>query len=357
MAAVGAVLAQRYGLGALDCCYLAMPLFHSNALMAGWAPALVGGATMALPTGGRFSASGFLPDVRKHHATYFNYVGRPLSYVLATPERQDDADNPLQYVFGNEAAPGDVERFARRFGCEVSDNYGSTEGGVAVSRTADTPEGALGPAPPGALVVGDDLVECALAEFDDAGRLLNASAAIGELVSTRGRGAFEGYWDNDEAEESRTRNGWYWTGDLVYKDDGGYLWFAGRADDWLRVDGENFAAAPVVRIIERHPDVVMAAVYAVPDPVVGDQVMAAVQLRPGVSLDGVAFGQFLQEQTDLGTKWAPRYVRVSGALPTTATAKLLVRQLRAEGLDCADPIWELVGRSPFVYGQRAPASR
>ncbi len=357
MAAVGAVLARRYGLGALDCCYLAMPLFHSNALMAGWAPALVGGATMALPTGGRFSASGFLPDVRKHHATYFNYVGRPLSYVLATPERQDDADNPLQYVFGNEAAPGDVERFARRFGCEVSDNYGSTEGGVAVSRTAGTPEGALGPAPPGALVVGDDLVECALAEFDDAGRLLNASAAIGELVSTRGRGAFEGYWDNDEAEESRTRNGWYWTGDLVYKDAGGYLWFAGRADDWLRVDGENFAAAPVVRIIERHPDVVMAAVYAVPDPVVGDQVMAAVQLRPGASLDGVAFGQFLQEQTDLGTKWAPRYVRVSGALPTTATAKLLVRQLRAEALDCADPIWELVGRSPFVYGQRAPASR
>jgi fatty-acyl-CoA synthase len=354
MAAVGTLLAQRYGLGPHDCCYLAMPLFHSNALMAGWAPALVGGATMALPTGGRFSASGFLPDVRKHHATYFNYVGRPLSYVLATPERPDDADNPLKYVFGNEAAPGDVERFARRFGCEVSENYGSTEGGVAVSRTPDTPEGALGPAPAGALVVGGDRTECALAQFDDAGRLVNASAAIGELVSTAGQGGFEGYWENDEANQSRTRNGWYWTGDLVYKDAGGYLWFAGRADDWLRVDGENFAAAPVVRIIERHPDVVMAAVYAFPDPVVGDRVMAAVQLRPGADLDGAAFGRFLQEQADLGTKWVPRYVRVSEALPTTATAKLLVRRLRAEGLDCPDPIWELVGRSPFVYQRQAP---
>jgi len=113
----------------------------------------------------------------------------------------------------------------------------------------------------------------------------------------------------------------------------------------------------VARIVERHPDVVMAAVYAVPDPVVGDQVMVAVQLRPGTDLDGVAFGRFLQEQTDLGTKWVPRYVRVSDALPTTATAKLLVRQLRLEGLDSADPIWELVGRSPYVYAQRSPASR
>jgi fatty-acyl-CoA synthase len=273
------------------------------------------------------------------------------------PERPDDADNPLKYVFGNEAAPGDVERFARRFGCEVSDNYGSTEGGVAVSRTPDTPAGALGPAPPGAQVIGENLSECSLAEFDDAGRLVNASAAIGELVSTEGRGAFEGYWDNEEANESRTRNGWYWTGDLVYKDADGYLWFAGRADDWLRVDGENFAAAPVARIIERHPDVVVAAVYAVPDPVVGDRVMAAVQLRPVAAFDAADFGRFLAEQPDLATKWVPRYVRVSTALPTTATAKLLVRQLRSEGLDCADPVWELVGGGPIGYAPRVPASR
>lgn len=88
-----------------------MPLFHSNALMAGRAPAVVAGATMALPTGERFSASGFLADVRRHGVTYANYVGRPLSYVLATPERPDDADNPLRVVFGNEVA-ADVDRFA-----------------------------------------------------------------------------------------------------------------------------------------------------------------------------------------------------------------------------------------------------
>ncbi len=97
---------SAYALGPDSCCYLSMPLFHSNALMAGWAPAVVGGATMALPTGGRFSASGFLSDVRRYGVTYFNYVGRPLSYVLATPEQSDDADNPSEVRIRQRGGPG-----------------------------------------------------------------------------------------------------------------------------------------------------------------------------------------------------------------------------------------------------------
>ncbi len=354
MLVIGATLAQRYEFGPDTCCYLSMPLFHSNCLMSGWAPAVVGGATIALPTGGRFSASGFLPDVRRHGVTYWNYVGRPLSYVLATPERPDDAENSLRDVFGNEAAPGDVDRFARRFGCSVSENYGSTEGGIAVSRTPDTPPGALGPAPPDVLVVGPDGHECAAARFDESGRLLNALEAVGEIVSDSVPRNFEGYWDNEEADESRVHHGRYWSGDLAYKDANGYLYFAGRGDDWLRVDGENFSAAPVARIIDRHPDVVVSAVYAVPDAHVGDQVMAAVQLRPGATFVGGDFGAFLSKQPDLGRKWVPRYVRVSPSLPTTATSKVLVRQLRMEGLDTDDPVFELSDDS-FSYAERQSA--
>jgi fatty-acyl-CoA synthase len=355
MVVIGATLAQRYGFDSDTCCYLSMPLFHSNCLMSGWAPAVVGGATVALPLRGRFSASGFLPDVRRYGVTYWNYVGRPLSYVLATPERPDDADSTLRDVFGNEAAPGDVDRFARRFGCAVSENYGSTEGGIAISRSPDTPAGALGPAPPGVLVVDQDGKECALAQFDDGGGLRNALEAVGEIVSDSIPPNFEGYWDNEEADRARVRDGWYWSGDLAYKDAQGYLYFAGRGDDWLRVDGENFAAAPVVRIVDRHPDVVVSAVYAVPDPRVGDQVMAAVQLRPDVAFDGEAFGAFLSAQPDLGRKWVPRYVRVSPALPTTATSKILVRQLRLEGLDCDDPVFESIGGGTLTYVPRARA--
>jgi fatty-acyl-CoA synthase len=87
---------------------------------------------------------------------------------------------------------------------------------------------------------------------------------------------------------------------------------------------------------------VLAAVYAVPDPVVGDQVMAAVQLRPDVAgLDPSALTAFLAAQGDLGTKWAPRFVRTTHALPITATNKVLKRALRAERWNCADPIlWQ-----------------
>jgi fatty-acyl-CoA synthase len=350
LARIGAIVAQMYALGPDDVCYLSMPLFHSNALMAGWGPALVAGSAFALPSGGRFSASGFLPDVRAANATYFNYVGKPLAYILATPERPDDTANPLVRAFGNEGTPEDVVRFAERFGVSVTDSYGSTEGGATVARTPDTPPGALGRAPEGTVVLDPATGrECPPARFDERGRLLNAREAIGELVSKTGGAGFEGYWRNDEAERARLRHGWYWTGDLVYRDDAGFFYFAGRDDDWLRVDGENFASAPIERILQRHPDVVLAAVYAVPDPAVGDQVMAAVQLRPAVeALDGADLASFLAAQSDLGTKWAPRFVRLSRSLPVTATNKVLTRALRAERWNCADPVlWQPERDGPF----------
>jgi len=338
LARIGTIVAQMFELTADDVCYLAMPLFHSNALMAGWAPALAAGATAVLRE--RFSASGFLTDVRRYGVTYFNYVGKPLSYILATPELPDDADNPLRRAFGNEAAEADVARFAERFGCTVQDSYGSTEGGATVQRTPDTPRGALGRALPGTLVVNPDTgEECPRAVFDEDGRLVNADQAIGEMVNQTGGAGFEGYWRNTEAESARVRDGWYWTGDLAYRDADDFFYFGGRDFDWLRVDGENFAAAPVEGVLQRHPDVVLASVYAVPDTVVGDQVMATLLLRPGSEFDPAGFVDFLSGQTDMGTKWPPRYVRITDELPVTATTKVLKRVLRNEGWRSSDPVW------------------
>ncbi len=359
LARIGAIVAQMYALEPADVCYLSMPLFHSNALMAGWGPALVAGSTAALPSSGRFSASGFLPDVRAAGATYFNYVGKPLSFILATPERPDDADNPLIRAFGNEGTTDDVARFAERFGVTVTDSYGSTEGGATVQRTPDTPHGALGRAPEGTVVLDPATgAECPPARFDEQGRLLNAEEAIGELVSRSGGAGFEGYWHNHEAETARLKEGWYWTGDLAYRDEAGFFYFAGRDHDWLRVDGENFASAPIERILQRHPDIVLASVYAVPDPVVGDQVMAAVQLRPGLDLlDASALPEFLAAQGDLGTKWAPRFVRMSAELPATATNKVLKRSLRVERWNCSDPVlWQPDKGGPYRLLSEAEAA-
>ena len=113
---------------------------------------------------------------------------------------------------------------------------------------------------------------------------------------------FEGYYNNPEADAERTRNGWYWSGDLAYRDEEGIFYFAGRTGDWLRVDSENFAAAPVERILARYPGVAGVAVIAVPDVRTGDQVMAALELEPGRAFDPEAFSAFLAAQEDLGTK-------------------------------------------------------
>ncbi len=341
----GEMLADRFGLGPDDVCYLSMPLFHSNAVMAGYAPALAAGAAVALAR--RFSASAFLPDVRRYGATYANYVGKPLTYVLATPEAADDSDNPLRIVFGNEAAERDIEAFGRRFGCVVVDSYSSTENAVVVQRTPDMPRGALGRPLPGVEVLdpttGDPVP---VAVLDEHGRLLNGDEAIGELVNTSGAGFFAGYYNDPAADQERMRGGMYWSGDLAYRDAEGFVYFAGRSAEWLRVDGENLAVAPIEQLLQRHPDVLQAAVYAVPDESgVGDQVMAALVLREGRAFDPAGFESFLDRQPDLGAKSRPRHVRVASALPQTPTNKVLKRSLHADGVaGHDDPVWSRAER-------------
>ncbi|MEW1635738.1 AMP-binding protein [Streptomyces sp. NPDC093801] len=361
LAAAGHSLARHFRVTPDDVHYVCMPLFHGNAVMACWLPALAAGAPVALRR--RFSASAFLDDVRSYGATYFTYVGRAVQYLLATDPRPDDREHPLRLGFGTEAGAVDAARFEERFGVRLVEGYGATEGGASVQRTPDTPPGALGRA--GA---GDDLAvvdpetgrECPPAVLDARGRLRNGEEAIGELVN-RGRSRFEGYWRNPAAEAARTRRGasgtgpgegWYWTGDLFFRDPDGFLYFAGRTDDQLRVDSENLAAAVIENILARWEAAAAVAVYAVPDEAAGDQVMAAVALRGGASFDPEAFAAFLAAQPDLGTKMAPRYVRILDALPVTATNKVHRAALRRtgflphpprDGAPVPGPVWHRVG--------------
>jgi fatty-acyl-CoA synthase len=327
VAIAGAMMTQRFDLGPGDVCYVSMPLFHSNAVLVGWSVALASRSSLALRR--KFSASQFIPDVRRFGATYANYVGKPLSYVLATPEQPDDRDNPLRAVYGNEGAPADVERFAQRFDTLVMDGFGSTEGGIAIGRTPDTPPGALGPLPQGTVILDVDTGEPC------------PPGVIGELVNTSDAGRFEGYYNDPGADAERMRGGAYHSGDLAYRDENGYAYFAGRLGDWMRVDGENLGSAPIERVVLRHPDVVEVAVYGIPAPDVGDQVMAAVVLTAGASFDPEQFRAFLAGQTDLGPKQWPSFVRVGTDLPRTETFKVIKRQLQAEATQCADPVYEI----------------
>jgi fatty-acyl-CoA synthase len=187
----------------------------------------------------------------------------------------------------------------------------------------------LGPLPEGIQIVDPDTGEpCPV-------------GVVGELVNTAGPGRFEGYYNDEAAEAERMAGGVYHSGDLAYRDAAGYAYFAGRLGDWMRVDGENLGAAPIERVLLRYPDAAEVAVYAVPDPVVGDQVMAALVMAPGAEFDAATFRAFLAEQPDLGPKQWPSYVRISAALPRTVTFKVLKRQLSAQGVDCGDPVWPI----------------
>lgn len=347
----GAALAGRYEMTKNDVCYLSMPLFHSNAVLAGWSVALNSGAAMA-PA--QFTATRFIEDIRRYGATYMNYVGKPLAYILAGAERPDDIDNPLRVAFGNEASDRDIAEFTRRFGCQVWDGFGSTENAVTVTREDGCPAGSIGKGFPGVAIYNSDtLTECAVATFDEHGALANGDDAIGELVNTQGAGMFAGYYNDEGATDERMRHGMFWSGDLAYRDADGWIYLAGRTADWMRVDGENMTAAPIERILTRLPALSRVAVYAVPDEHVGDQVMAAIVLQDEATLKPGEFGEFLADQPDLSPKAWPRHVWIAPDLPSTATNKVLKRELIAMGTNPAGrTLWTRDGRTYLaVTGQ------
>ena len=179
-------------LGGDDVGYVCMPLFHSNAVQVGWAPSLV--VPCAVGLGRRFSASGWLPDIRRYGSTYFNYTGKPLAYLLAQPEAAPTTPTTrCASPSVTKDRPRSSTSFSRRFGVEVIDAYGATEGGIAVNRSLEMPPGAIGLAP-------DNVQDRRRRRQRDwhgqrstrRGRVLNADECVGEIVNTQGVGTVRG---------------------------------------------------------------------------------------------------------------------------------------------------------------------
>ena len=338
----GAHVAGLAELTGADVVYAPLPFFHAASLFTGWSAAVHAGVPISMRK--RFSASGTLPDIRRFGATYLTYTGKVLNYLLAAPSQDDDADNPLRLAIGNEASEHDIREFARRYDCHVRDSYGSTEGVIIVRRDPSMPRGALGIAADTVKVLDPETgEECPVGE-------------VGELVETEPTSGFEGYYRNEAATQERFRDGAYWSGDLAYRDADGWLFFAGRSNEWLRVDGENFAAGPVEAILARHPDVRSVAVYAVPDDPVGDRVMVGLELWPGATLDAEAFDAFLAEQPDLGPKWVPAFVRVDDDLPKLSSLKVDKKALRRDAWRVPGVLWRPArgeGLRPMTDDDRA----
>ena len=150
----------------------------------------------------------------------------------------------------------------------------------------------------------------------------------GELL-VRGTSMFRGYWDRPEINSELFDDGWFRTGDVAYLDDEGYLFIVDRIKDLIIRGGENIGCGQVEAALLLHPDVHEAAVYAVPDDRLGEEVGATVY--GSETLDTEALRKSLHEH--LARFAVPRYFRLSAEpLPRTASGKIFKRQLREEAI-------------------------
>ena len=357
----GFFIGNQVKLGRQGVGYAAMPLFHSNSMFMAVMPAFVYGATLAMRE--RFSASGFVDDVLAMGVTYWNYVGEPAHYILESIVESTGGDidtirrtitndprNRLRVTMGNGAPPPDIDRMIDWFGLDdMHEFYGSTEAAMSVVRKRTDPRGSVGEIKdPAVCILGPD-GPCPAAVVDDDGRILNYDEAVGEICRIApDAGLFQGYFENDDATESKYRDGVYRSGDLghvVEIDDVRYLFFDGRTDDWIRKDGENFSAFQVAREIAKHPDVALAAAYGAPCPVSDEWLMAAVLLEDGAEFDPQEFFNFCERSCVDGAmdrKWFPEFIRVVDDFEFTETKKILVRELKRahySPLYASDPVY------------------
>ncbi len=332
-------------LGPTDVVYVTLPLYHTNAMLAGWSAALATGACMALRR--RFSASEFWNDVRRFEATAFIYIGELCRYLLNQPARADEARHRLRIAMGNGLRPDIWERFQTRFQIPlIREFYGATEGNVALVNVAGRP-GMVGRLRGGQVIVRCD---------PETGELFCGAdgwcrrVSVGETGLLLGRisivAPYDGYIDVAATNKKIRTNlfgagdRYFDTGDLMVLHDGGWVSFADRLGDTFRWKGENVSTTEVAEILNGAPGVLESTVYGV--EVAGSEGRAGmVSLRCDETFSIDAFANVVRER--LAVYQRPYFVRLLGEMRLTGTFKQRKAEYRREGYDP-----ELVADSLFV---------
>jgi crotonobetaine/carnitine-CoA ligase len=270
--------------------------------------------------GERFSASRFWDELRRYNATTFNGLGAVMPILMKQPAKASDRDNEVRFIL-SAGCPEDMWRaFEERFDLKIYEGYGAVDGGgVLLVNFGTAPVGSMGK-PLGSKIRVID------SEGDDVPPRVN-----GELICHVGehKSSVE-YYRNADATNDKVRNGWLYTGDLVWRDEQGYVYFVGRNTESMRVKGENVSAYEVEQGILQHPNVLECAVYAVPAELAEDEIMASVVPVEGKSLDPAGLREFLKDKL---AKFAiPRYYRIMDELPKTETHRVIKKKLEELGI-------------------------
>lgn len=301
-----------------DVLYTCLPLFHANALFLTVTEAMW--RDLKLGLGRRFSASRFWGEIRMYGATSFNSLGAMTAILMKQPVSPDDADNPVRLVLTS-ACPTSLWRaFEERFKVTIWEGYGAVDGGGFITfNQGNAPVGSIGRPIAGRYRLVDE-------EGNDV-----PPGQPGELITWVGleKGVVR-YFKNEKATNDKVRDGWLYTGDLIYQDEKGYLYFVGRFTESMRRRGENVSAYEVERDVEKHPGVLECAAYGIPSELGEQDIMISVVPVEGTGLDPAALHAWLCDR--MPRHALPRYINLIDELPKTETHRVIKKTLVDRGV-------------------------
>jgi oxalate---CoA ligase len=289
-----------------------MPLFHIHGLIAGLsAPLSRGGAVFCTPG---FNALKFFGEMEEAQPTWYTAVPTMHQTILMRAGRHKETitRHPLRFVRSSSSSlpPTVIGELEAAFKCPVIEAYGMTE---ATHQMASNPLN--GTRKPGSVGVpaGPEI-----AIMNEAGQLLSRGET-GEVV-IRGENVTAAYENNPKANGEAFVNGWFRTGDQGVIDADGYLTLTGRLKEIINRGGEKISPREVDEALMDHPAVLQAVAFAVPHPMLGEDVGAAVVLREGLTATEQELGAFLSER--LAAFKTPRKILFLAEIPKGATGKL-----------------------------------
>jgi long-chain acyl-CoA synthetase len=305
-----------FDLGPEDVVMGCLPLFHSFGQTCGLNAAVGSGACLTLVP--RFDPATALEVIQRDQVTVFQGVPTMYAALLNHPHRrQFDVGSLRLCVSGGAALPVEVLRgFEDAFGCVILEGYGLSETSPVAS--FNHPDRERKPGSIGTPIQG---VEMRL--VGSAGEEV-AAGEVGE-IAIRGHNLMRGYWGREDATREAVPDGWLRTGDLARQDQDGYFFIVDRKKDLIIRGGYNVYPREIEEVLYEHPAVAEAAVVGIPHPTHGEEVAAAVVLKPGAQATPAELQAFCRER--VAAYKYPRHVWLEAALPKTATGKLLRREV------------------------------
>jgi crotonobetaine/carnitine-CoA ligase len=306
--------------GAEDRFFVCVSMFHSSGTTETYTMLRRGGSVAITPG---FRTQTFWEEVRKYGVTTAYLMSAMANFLYKQPPQHDDADNPLRFAAMHPIIK-EVKSFRKRFGVNVWSSYGMTEI-PAVVRTELNPK-----VPNSCGKLWDrDNYEARVVDEND---VELPPGKVGELIVRHSRpwSLTSGDKGIPEATAEAWQNGWFHTGDALFRNEEGNFFFADRVKDAIRRCGENISSIEVEREILAHPAVEQAAVVAVKSELEEDEVKACVKVRPGESISPEELIQFLIPR--LPYFMVPRYFEFMEELPKSASFKIQKYVLREAGV-------------------------